>query len=479
MNQPYDLLVIGAGPAGMSAAAAAAELGMHTLLVEQQPSAGGQIYRAAEKCSSRLAAAIGHDHCRGVELAHALRASGAEFRRGTAVFDIPSNGWIGLTSGADELSYIQAHRIVVATGAMERPFPVAGWTLPGAMTAGAAQLLLKEDGLVPEGRVVLAGTGPLALLLAFQLRRAGAKLTAYLDTTPRGNYAAALRYLPIALRNHAALRQGFRLIAELRKHDAPWHAAVEEIRIEGDGHVETVVFRQRGVERTIAADMVLLHQGVVPNIQITQALRCRHAWDDRQLCWRPETDFWGRSSEPNVFVAGDGRGIMGAVAAESQGRLAALAVAHDLGRIETDRRDRLSVSLFRRLARERALRPFLDRLYRPADRFRIPDDKDVIICRCEEVRAGQVRRAVCEGASGPNQMKAFLRAGMGHCQGRMCGLTVCEMIADEKGVPPAEVGYYRLRPPITPVRLGAYARLAAEQPQPRAATAAAGDPGLE
>ncbi|MFJ0651748.1 (2Fe-2S)-binding protein, partial [Bordetella bronchiseptica] len=137
---------------------------------------------------------------------------------------------------------------------------------------------------------------------------------------------------------------------------------------------------------------------------------------------------------------------------------AALQAAVALGRIDDARRDREARTPRRALARAMRGRAFFDVLYRPADAYRRPGD-DTIVCRCEEITAGQIRATVRLGCSGPNQMKAFLRCGMGPCQGRLCGLTVSELIADERGVPLPEVGYYRLRFPTKPVTLGELASL--------------------
>jgi hypothetical protein len=156
---------------------------------------------------------------------------------------------------------------------------------------------------------------------------------------------------------------------------------------------------------------------------------------------------------PGIFVAGDGAGIGGAQAAAEQGALAALAVASQLGAIDVSLRDREAASYRAALARVMRIRPFLDSLYRPRDVNRIPADS-TIVCRCEEVTAGDLRGFVALGCVGPNQAKSFGRCGMGPCQGRMCGLTVTEVIADARKVSPAEVGYYRIRPPIKPLTLG-------------------------
>jgi NADPH-dependent 2,4-dienoyl-CoA reductase/sulfur reductase-like enzyme len=164
-------------------------------------------------------------------------------------------------------------------------------------------------------------------------------------------------------------------------------------------------------------------------------------------------DAWGRSSVPGVLVAGDAAGIGGARAAEHAGRLAALAALHRLGRLDAAARDRLAAPERQALASHRALRPFLDALYAPPAAILTPADA-VAVCRCEEVTAGAIRAAVRQGCLGPNQAKAFLRAGMGPCQGRMCGPVVSEIIAAERGVSVAETGFLRIRPPIKPITLG-------------------------
>jgi bacterioferritin-associated ferredoxin len=191
---------------------------------------------------------------------------------------------------------------------------------------------------------------------------------------------------------------------------------------------------------------------VVPNIQITRALGVKHDWDEQQLCWRPQLSEWGECDVAGVHVAGDGGGIGGAKAAEISGRISALNVLESLGYIDTHRRDQEAAPWRRQRNREAAVRPFLDALYRPADQWRQPAD-DTVVCRCEEVSAGTIRQLAAQGCLGPNQMKSFTRCGMGPCQGRMCGLTVSEILAAEHDRPVEEIGYYRLRPPFKALTL--------------------------
>jgi len=185
-------------------------------------------------------------------------------------------------------------------------------------------------------------------------------------------------------------------------------------------------------------------------------LQLDHRWDAAQLCWRPVVDEWGATALSTVSVAGDGGGIAGAQAAALSGRLAALDAASFLDKIDPGERDRRARPLRRALKRERAIRPFLDALYRPARSVLLPAD-GTIACRCEEVTVGQIRRAARLGAQGPNQAKAFTRCGMGPCQGRICGPIVGQVMADALDKPVAEIATYRPRAPYRPVTLGALA----------------------
>ncbi len=452
----YALAVIGAGPAGLAAAACAAGLGVETILLDEQPAPGGQIYRAITETRLRAPAVLGADYWRGADLVAAFRSGGAQYVPGATVWSVSHEREIGISiDGAARL--FQAERVILATGALERPFPIPGWTLPGVMTAGAAQILLKSSAMVAEGRVVLAGTGPLLWLVAAQYLRAGGAIAALLDTTPRGNWRAALAHLPAFVAS-AYLRTGLALLREVRA-GVPVIRDVRSLRVLGEARVREIAYRAGDApERRMAADVVLLHQGVVPNLNLANSIGCRQEWRDTQLCFAPVVDGWGASSVDGIAIAGDGAGIGGAQIAAERGRLAAIDAAFRLGRIDAAGREAAAVPCRRALHRAERGRRFLDLLHRPRQEHRVPAG-DTLVCRCEEVTARQILETVELGCTGPNQMKSLLRCGMGPCQGRLCGLTVTELIATARGVPPGEVGYYRLRPPIKPITLEELASL--------------------
>lgn len=446
MTDRVDLAVVGAGPAGLAAALEADRLGLAVALIDEQPAPGGQIWRGVER--AQAAATLGGDYLAGRAEATRLRASRVRYLPSTTLWHLDPDGELSLAHGG-RTARLAARRVVLATGALERPVPIPGWTLPGVMTAGAAQILLKTAAAVPAGPTVLAGQGPLLWLVAQQLAAAGAPPAAILETRRTGTTAAALAHLPGLWRGRAWVMKGLAMMRAVARAGVPVIRGVRGLRAEGTDRLERVVWD--GGSR--AAATLLLHEGVIPNVQVPLALGLAHDWDEAQLCWRPRIDPFGASSAERIAIAGDGAGIGGWQAARALGRLAALDAAHRLGRIDRARRDAEAGQLLAERARALAIRPFLDALYRPAPEVLTPPDA-TIVCRCEEVTAGQVRQAARLGATGPNQAKAYLRCGMGPCQGRLCGPTVAALIAAERGIAIAEAGSYRPRAPYKPLTVG-------------------------
>lgn len=455
----YDLIVVGAGPAGMAAATTACQHGLDVALLDEQAAPGGQIYRSVSNPAPADRQILGPDYYYGRTLVDALEHSRVDYFHSTTVWDISPERVLSV-SVAGQSRTLRAAKILLATGAQERPVPFPGWTLPGVMTCGAAQILLKSSGLTPSGPLVLAGSGPLLLLIAWQLHKAGVPISAVLDTTPPGNYCKALRYGLGALRGWRMLLKGLGYLVSLRKAGIKLLGGVTQLRADAasSGCLAQLHFQHKGHDRVIDCQTLLVHQGVVPNVQLTRALDAKHLWHEQQQCWHPQTDAWGETSIDGFFVAGDSAGIGGALAAEHFGRLTAWQVACQQGRIDSIERDKLARPVLQTLDRLMVIRPFLDVLYQPAAEFLLPVD-ETIVCRCEEVSAGDIRRFVGLGCSGPNQAKAFSRAGMGPCQGRMCGLTVAQIIAAERNVAIDQVGYYTIRAPIKPLSLGELASL--------------------
>ncbi len=462
MNEKIDLLIVGAGPAGMQAAIEARNHGLSVLVADDQPAPGGQIWRAVERVAKQATGVIlGEDYRAGAAVARNFRGCGADYRPMTQVWQI-EQGWQAYMTQDEKATVVQADNILLATGAQERPAPFPGWTLPGVMTVGAAQILLKTSNQVPADPVWIAGSGPLVLLYIKQLLEAGGKVAGWLDTSPADSRWRGLPHLLSAMRNWRDLRKGYRWLQAIHKAGVPVYTGVVQFRAEGKDHVSEIVFSSGdGSEQRVAARLLLVHEGVVPSIHMSSAIECQHTWLNSQHCFAPNVDAWGATSQPGIYVAGDGAGIAGARAAGLRGKLAGLAIAVRAGKLAAARADTLAVALRKQLLRELALRPMLDAMYPPRANTASPSD-DTIVCRCEELTAKDIRAAAKLGQPGPNQIKSFTRAGMGPCQGRQCGYTIANILAQAQQRPVSEVGFYRIRPPLKSLTLGELASLADE-----------------
>jgi NADPH-dependent 2,4-dienoyl-CoA reductase/sulfur reductase-like enzyme len=441
----------------MSTAIAARRHGLTVMVIDDQPAPGGQIWRSIETafCNDAI---LGRSYGEGRPVADAFRKSGALYQPGAQLWNVEGS-YRAFVSWEGKARLIDATALILATGAQERPIPFPGWTLPGVLTVGAAQILLKSAAQIPAQPVWIAGSGPLPLLYVTQLLSVGGQVAGFLDTTPARQWRAAVPKLPGALRAGSLLAKGLAWKAKLAFSHTPVIRNVSGIEALGDERIQAVRFRaDNEAETTVEAATLLVHEGVIPNIHAPLSLDCAVSWNADQECFVPVVDAWGESSRENVFIVGDGAGIAGATAAGLRGELAALRVAQKLGRLEAREAERSAQPVRRRLDRELAIRPFLDALFKPRAAVFAPVDQ-AIVCRCEEVTAGEIRALARGACVGPNQIKAATRAGMGPCQGRQCGYTVTRMIAAAQNRPPSEVGFIHIRPPLKPVTLGELANI--------------------
>ncbi len=314
---------------------------------------------------------------------------------------------------------------MLATGAMDRALPFPGWTLPGVFTLGAAQIALKAQGMAIGRRVALVGAGPLLPLVAYQYAKAGATVVAVLDATPLG---AKVKAAPRLAALPATLAKGvwYTLAGALR--GIPVRSGVRALAVEGDHQVEALAWEDaRGRRHRVLCDAVGASFGLRSEAQAADLAGCRFVFEPVTRQWQPERSPEGRSSHPRVYLAGDGSGIGGADVAELQGERTALTVLADLGRPRDVGRE---ARLDRLLRGQAGFRAALEAAYPYPHHLvdKIADDE--IVCRCEGITAGTLRRAATErDAHEMNRLKALTRAGMGRCQGRVCGHAAAEILA--------------------------------------------------
>jgi NADPH-dependent 2,4-dienoyl-CoA reductase/sulfur reductase-like enzyme len=404
-----DVVVVGAGPAGVAAAAHAAEAGARTLLLDTYPRPGGQIWRHRD---GPPAAARGW-------LARLAR-SGAERLAGATVIDAePGRLLVEQDGAARRVGF--AH-LVLATGARELFLPCSGWTLPGVVGVGGAQAMLKAGARFEGRRVVVAGSGPLLVAVAAALAQAGARLVGVAEQAPLARlagFASALWRSPG--KAVEALGYGARL-AGIPFRAGSWLRAVEP---RGEGLRAVVTDGRR--ERTWDADVIACGYGLVPNLELPRLLGC-DTRDERVLA-----DAEQRTSVKGVLAAGELCGVAGVDHALVTGAIAGLAAA---GR-------RPPEALVRRGQSERAFGARLARAFALRDELRALALPETLVCRCEDVARGR-----CADMASLREAKLATRAGMGPCQGRVCG----PALAFLRGWP-ADTA----RPPLVPAPIGVLA----------------------
>ncbi|WTP61414.1 FAD-dependent oxidoreductase [Streptomyces phaeochromogenes] len=465
MTERRRLVVIGAGPAGLTAALAAAARGVRVTLVDSAPQAGGQFYRqTAPGLGARRPQALHHQWRTWERFRDGLAA---HIAAGRVTHLTDHHVWFverqsGTTDGApasfavhallgpeqEEPVTVHADAVLLATGGYEKVLPFPGWTLPGVVTAGGVQAMLKGGLVLPGRTAVVAGTGPLLLPVAVGLASAGVKVAALVESADPRNLARQARVLAA---HPAKLAEGARYAAELARHRVRTQVRSTVVAAHGTGRLEAVTVAaldgdgrvRPGTERRIPCDTLAVGHGMLPHTDLAEALGCRLdgvavAVDDEQ-----------RTDVPGVWAAGEATGIGGAALASAEGRIAGLSIAARLDSRTPAR------SSYASAAKARAgLREFfaaVDTVCAPPARWTEQVTDDTVVCRCEEVPASVIREAVDElGAGDVRTVKLLTRAGMGWCQGRMCG--------------PAVAGLARCpetpsrRPFARPVSLGVLAR---------------------
>lgn len=453
MSNDPELVVLGAGPAGIGAALSARAAGIDTLVVERAPAGGGQVYRAPPS-SFTLAS---DEAAAGNELRAALRDSGARLAFNHRVWCIGRDFRIDALGPEGPVTW-RPRALLLAAGTTERVVPFPGWTLPGVIGLAAATILLKSQAMLPGERTVVAGAGPLLGAVAGTIVKGGGRVEAVVDLASRGDW---LRAAPALLARPVDLRRGAGWLRDLLRAGTPILSRQAVVEVEATGKdlkifvapVDAKGRPRAGAERReLTADCLAVGNGLVPATEVTRLLGAAHLYHARAGGWIPRLDSDFRASIEGLYVAGDGGGIAGAAAAHLEGRIAGLTAARDLGRIDAATHRRLSAPFRRQLVFAAYAGRRMAALMAPRPGQVEAIAPDTVVCRCEDVRRGEIETALNLGAVNLDQLKSWTRCGMGPCQGRMCGDTVGAIVGRRVG-DRARAGMWSARPPLMAIAM--------------------------
>ena len=442
---------MGAGPAGLAAAAEFVRFGTPCTILDDQKRPGGQYFR---QLSPEIQSTEQNPRLLDVCI-HRL----VEFRCETTVWDFPAPRTLAWVSGTGN-GRLNTRTLILATGAYDRPAPFEGWTLPGVISAGGMVNLYKSQRVAAGSRVVVAGNGPLLLTAAQCLFQAGAEVLALVEAAPFATQV--IPQFPGLMTQPGLLGKGMSYRYGL------WHRSVPVLeqqvvtRARGDHWIENIevrplddkgkICRERCVEFDV--DALVTGYGLMPSLELTRLAGCRHSFHSLGDTWVPERSTDLETSVPGVYAVGDGAGVAGYQNAMVEGRIAALAI---LNREEPSSRvsTALKVAIRQRCRRQRFSQA-LSNCYRTPLDYSALVTPDTVICRCENVLLSEIRPMLTDKGSVPSlaRVKSETRAGMGRCGGRNCIPSLVRLLSSTTGQSSETIALPRTRPPARPIRIG-------------------------
>ena len=448
------MAIVGAGPAGLAAASEAVNHGLSVTLMDDNSQPGGQYFRqlphqfhrddrVRDRRTERLFRVIDHPRL--------------HYLPDCVVWNAPDPGVLAYAAGADS-GRVRADAIIIAAGATDRPLPFPGWTLPGVITAGGSQNMVKGQGVRPGEHVVVAGNGPLLLVVAMTLLDAGAMVRAVVEAAPFQRRAwsrlASLSRSPSLVAQALSWRlrlaaAGIPFLTGQAVIEAHGESALEAVSVAPIDHLGNV---DRTSVTTLEGDCLVVGNGLAPAVELTRLAGCAHHHDPLLGGWTPRRSADLETTVPGLYAVGDGAAIGGMELALVEGRTAvsaALLQRSPSASLRLRRRD-----LARRLGRLDRFRAAVADIFAPPETFLGLITPETPLCRCENVTLAELEKSAADGATGMVQQKSTTRLSMGRCQGRYCLATLADLVATRQGLEAADLDWPRIRPPARPVPLG-------------------------
>jgi len=463
--EAYDVVIIGAGPSGIGAAVVLAEYSLKVLLIDENNQIGGQIcrkpvYQPESKFRGPQPPGLQID----LSAATGANKNNLHIMTPACVLGVFPEKHLLLSTSEGSVKEIRARRLIFATGAREKVFPFKGWTLPGVMTLGAAQILLKYYGVLAAPKILITGAGPLVYLLSSQIIGAGGKVTAVLD---RSSSATMLNAMWVMAGQWPKIGQGLLVLGRLIKKRVSIKHRMQVVEVKGKDTLQEVIAVKiapdgttvQGSQKRYETHLLACGNGFIPNIELPQLAGCDLTYATDKGGWIVKVDRSMETSVSGVFAAGEITGIAGGDKSLIEGRLAAWSILKQFGKLNAKKHRIRQAALMAKRKHYQRFGAFLNRQWAIHPREWAGIDDATIICRCEDITMGAIRSWIQEGFTSAPDLKKATRCGMGNCQGRTCAPLIYDIlaaysVAGKKGPHPLSV-----RTPVKPIPLGDLARL--------------------
>lgn len=450
-----DLVVLGAGPSGVAAANVASKEGAEVVIIDENSSAGGQIYRAPPNEFQPQNSFKSDEFREGEKQRNILKNSNVKALFKHRVWSVSSDLVVS-TVGPNGLSSWHARSLIIANGALERIIPFPGWTIPGVIGLAASTILLKSQYVLPGQSTVVAGCGPLLIAVANGIIKSGGKVSAIIDLNSKSDWIKAF---PRLLSRPDQLFKGMSWFANIMKAGIKLyggHAVTNTKQVDNVLRISIAPINSAGSildsknQKIVEGDCLAIGHGLFPSTEITRLLKAKHIYDPLKGGWVPLIDDDFRSSIPGVYIAGDATGISGAFSAVQKGRIAGMAAVRDLNVMSSQKYKAKIKSELIILKKNENFGKAAVRLMKFRPELIQTITSETIVCRCEDVFRSEIDEAIESGARDLNQLKAWTRCGMGPCQGRTCSEAIEAILASKVGSREL-AGQWTGRTPLRPV----------------------------
>ena len=450
-----DLVVLGAGPAGVAAANVASKEGAEVVIIDENSSAGGQIYRAPPNEFQPQNSFKSDEFREGEKQRNILENSNLTALFNHRVWSVSSDLVVS-TVGPNGLSSWHARSLIIANGALERIIPFPGWTIPGVIGLAASTILLKSQYVLPGQSTVVAGCGPLLIAVANGIIKSGGKVSAIIDLNSKSDWIKAF---PRLLSRPDQLFKGMSWFVNIMKAGIKLyggHAVTNTKQVDNVLRISIAPINSAGSildsknQKIVEGDCLAIGHGLFPSTEITRLLKAKHIYDPLKGGWVPLIDDDFRSSIPGVYIAGDATGISGAFSAVQKGRIAGMAAVRDLNVMSSQKYKAKIKSELIILKKNENFGKAAVRLMKFRPELIQTITSETIVCRCEDVFRSKIDEAIESGARDLNQLKAWTRCGMGPCQGRTCSEAIEAILASKVGSREL-AGQWTGRTPLRPV----------------------------
>ena len=449
-NRKYDVIVIGAGPSGVSSAINCAKKGLKVLIVDLNSNTGGQIYRAPPKTYKNVSKKLEENEIQK-NLSDQIKKYKIETAYNHTVWQVSPGFKVNAFNETSTIEW-QSKSLIIATGTYEKIIPFEGWTIPGIIGLAACTVILKAHHFIPSKKIILAGNGPLLMLVAYYIIKFGGKIDAIVDTSSKIDWIKSTLSL---MTNPKNFRDGIKWVFKILLNRIPIYSnSTIEKAFEVDGGIKVILRNLKtGKTKNIISETIAIGHGLIPSTDITRLLRADHIYDEQKGGWIAKVDRFLRSSVSGVYLAGDGAGLSGALAASDKGLLASSALLFDQNIITQNEFDHDTHKILKKLDKYDMFAKAISKLNSTPKKLIKNIENGTVICRCEDITKGEILRAVDQGAKDINQIKSWTRLGMGPCQGRTCQYSTSKIVAEYLNCEIDDVGYLAGRSPIRPVPL--------------------------